>query len=166
MIIPTVFPWFRYLFYLFQGSYYRTYSLFCVLGVITLSMMAFSRYVEGRTLRLWLLLATTSVLVGTLCLPYEPFQALINPGLKRTVTILLLLYGALLAAGQLLKKRKLAAWLVVGLSAIELVQFDRITVSDRDTVKREELSNRKGYEGEIIAALRDITTSDDKSSFA
>lgn len=165
MIIPTVFPWFRYLFYLFQGSYYRTYSLFCVLGVITLSMMAFSRYVEGRTLRLWLLLATTAVLVGTLCLPFEPFQALINPGLKRTVTILLPLYGALMAAGQLLKKRKLAAWLVVGLSAIELVVFDRITVSDRDTVKREELSTRKGYEGEIIAALRDIATSDDEKFF-
>ena len=66
IIVPTVFPWFRYLFWLFQGNYYRAYSLFCVLGVITLSMMALSRYVEGRTLRLWLLLATTAVLVGIL----------------------------------------------------------------------------------------------------
>ena len=37
VLVPTVFPWFRYLFWAFQGDYYRTYSLFCVMGVITLS---------------------------------------------------------------------------------------------------------------------------------
>ena len=93
MLVPTVFPWFRYLFWLFQGDYYRTYSLFSILGVITLSMMAFSRYIEGRTLNLWLLAATTMVLVGTLYLPFEQLQTLINPGLKYAATILLLLYG-------------------------------------------------------------------------
>ena len=39
----TGFSWWRYFFWLFQGDYYRTYSLFCVLGVITLSMISFSR---------------------------------------------------------------------------------------------------------------------------
>jgi hypothetical protein len=52
ILIPTVFPWFRYLFWLFQGDYYRTYSLFSILGVITLSMIAFSRYIECHTLSL------------------------------------------------------------------------------------------------------------------
>ena len=51
-----------------------------------------------------------------------------------------MLYGVLLTAGQLLNKRKAAAWLIVGLSAIELVQFDQITVSNRETVKRDELT--------------------------
>ncbi len=125
LLIPDVFPWFRYLFWLFQGDYYRTYSLFWVLGVITLSTMAFSRYIEGRALNLWFLAATTLVLAGILYLPFEQWQSLINPGLKTSVTMFLLSYGALLAAGQLLKRQEVAAWLILGLSAIELVQFDQ-----------------------------------------
>jgi uncharacterized membrane protein YfhO len=165
IVIPTVFPWFRYLFWLFQGNYYRAYSLFGVLGVITLSMMVFSGYIEGRTVRLWLLSATTVLLVGILFVPFAPLQALINPGLRYVVTTLLLLYGLLLTAGQLLKKQELAAWLIVGLSAIELVQFDRITVSNRQSFTKEEATSRVGDKGEIVDALRDIRAGDNEKFF-
>lgn len=165
MVLPTVFPWLRYLFWLFQGDYYRTYSLFCVLGVITLSMMAFSRYVEGHALNLWILAAMAVVLLGILYLPVPELQKLIDPGLRRATTIFLLLYGVLLTAGQLLKRQGLAACLILGLSAIELVQFDRITVSHRETVTKEELSARVGYNDETIEALRDIAASDDAPFF-
>ena len=165
MLVPTVFPWFRYLFWLFQGDYYRTHSLFWILGVISLCLMTLSHYIESRTLNLWLLAATTVVLAGTLYLPFEHWQTLINSGLRSGVTIFLLLYSVLLTAGQLLKRQKLAAWLILGLSAIELAQFDRITVSNRKTVKREELRARVGYNDETIDALRDIRTSDDEKFF-
>jgi hypothetical protein len=165
MLVPAALPWFRYLFWLFQGDYYRTHSLFWILGVITLSTMAFSRYIEGRAFNLWLLAATTLVLAGTLYLPFEQWRAPIDSGIKSGVTILLLLYSVLLIAGQLLKRQKLAAWLILGLSAIELVQFDHITVSNRKTVKKEELRARIGYNDETIDALRDITTSDDEKFF-
>ena len=161
MLVPTVFPWFRYLFWLFQGDYYRTHSLFWILGVIPLSMMAFSRYIEGRTLNLALLAATTVVLAGTLYLPFGQWQTLIDPGLKRATTIFLLLYGIMLAAGQLMNKQKLAAWLILGLATIELIQLDRITVSDRKTVSKQELSARAGYNDETVDVLRDIKVSDD-----
>jgi uncharacterized membrane protein YfhO len=161
MLLPTVFPWFRYLFWLFQGNYYRTYSLFCVLGVITLSMMAFSRYIEGRALSFWILAATTIILVGTLYLPLEELQTLIDPGLKRATTIFLLLYGMMLAAGQLMKRQELAACLILALAAIELIQFDRITVSNRKTVSKQELRTKGGYNDETVDAVRDIKASDD-----
>jgi uncharacterized membrane protein YfhO len=165
MLVPIVFPWFRYLFWLFQGDYYRTHSLFWILGLISFSLMTLSRYIEGRTLNLWLLAATTVVLAGTLYLPFEHWQIHVNPGLRSGVTIFLLLYGVLLTAGQLLTRQKLAAWLILGLSAVELVQFDRITVSNRKTIKGEELRARVGYNDETIDALRDITTSDDEKFF-
>ena len=47
ILIPTVFPWFRYFFWLFQGDYYRTFSLFSVFGVIALSMIAFARVLRA-----------------------------------------------------------------------------------------------------------------------
>jgi len=164
ILIPTVFPWFRYLFWLFQGNYYRAYSLFGVLGMITLSMMVFSGYIEGCPVRLGLLSATAILLVGILFVPFAPLQAVINPTLRSAVTTLLLSYGLLLSAGQLFKKQALAAWLIVGLSAIELVQFDRITVSNRQSFTKEEATGRAGNKGEIVDALRDIRA-DDKERF-
>jgi uncharacterized membrane protein YfhO len=161
MLLPTVFPWFRYLFWCFQGDYYRTYSLFWILGVITLSIMALSHYVERRPFNLWLLAATTAVSVGALYLPFEQWQSLISPGLKSPVTIFMLLYGVILAAGQLLKRQKLASWLVLGLAAIELVQLDRITVSQRKTITKQELKERVGYNDETVDAIRDIKAGDD-----
>ncbi len=165
IIVPTLFPWFRYLFWLFQGNYYRAYSLFCVLGIITLSMMALSRYVGGRILRPWLLWATTAALVAILYLPIEPLQTVINPSLRSAITIFLLSYAVLLTAGQSFNKRKVAAWLIVGLSAIELVQFDHITVSNRSTVKKDELQHRLSSDDQIITPLRDIATSDQEKFF-
>jgi uncharacterized membrane protein YfhO len=165
VVVPTVFPWFRYLFWLFQGNYYRIFSLFCILGVITLSMTALSRYIEGRTLRLWLLAGTAMVLTGILYLPVEQWQTLINPGVRISVTIFLLLYGVILTTGQLFKRQKLATWLILGVAVIELVQFDRITVSNRDTVKRGELRGRFGGRDETVDALHDIMTSDKEKFF-
>ena len=165
LLVPTVFPWFRYLFWLFQGDYYRTHSLFWILGVITLSMMTFSRYLAGHAVNLWLLAAATVVLAGVLYLPFEQWQALINPSLRTSVTLFLLLYAALLAAGQLLKRQELAAWLILGLSAVELVQFDRITIADRKTVTKEELMARVGYNDDTVDALRNIRAGDDEKVF-
>ena len=74
--VLTVFPWFRYLFWLFQGDYYRTFSLFVVFGMVSLSMMALSRYIERRTLSLWLLGLTLLVLIAILYLPITELQSL------------------------------------------------------------------------------------------
>jgi hypothetical protein len=82
LVLTTVFPWFRYLFWGFSGDYYRALSLFSIFGVITLGMTAFSRYSAGNRLNLWLLVATSLILIGVLSLPIPRFQALITPGLK------------------------------------------------------------------------------------
>lgn len=160
MVIPTVFPWFRYLFWLFQGDYYRTYSLFWILGAITLSMVAFSRYAEGRPLNLWILAGTIILLIGILYFPFEELQTHISPGLKRVATIYLLLYAIALTVGQFAKRQTLAAYLILGLAAVELVQFDRITVSDRKTVTKQELNHGMAGTDESTEAVRDIKGTD------
>jgi uncharacterized membrane protein YfhO len=161
IVIPTVFPWFRYLFWLFQGNYYRTFSLFSILAVITLSMIAFSRYIQFRSLNLWVLAATTLILAGTLYLPFGELQTFIRPDLRLAATILLLLFSLLLAGGKLAKKQTLAAYLILGLTTIELVEFDRVTVSDRLTMTKPELKERVGYNDETVDVVRDIKAGDD-----
>ena len=164
IVIPTVFPWFRYLFWLFQGDYYRAYSLFWVLGAIILSMSVFSRYVS-KGLRLWLLVVTTIILVGILYAPLASLQSIIKPSVRSVVTILLLLYGLLLIAGEVLKKQALVAWLLVGLSVIELAQFSRVSISKRPTFRSDEVRGRAGDKDDIVEALRDLHSNDNEKFY-
>jgi uncharacterized membrane protein YfhO len=160
ILIPTIFPWFRYLFWSFQGNYYRVFSLFSTLGIITLSMVAFSRYLEDRSLNLWLLLGTFFLLLAVLFFPFGELQERIDQHLRLVVTMFLVAYAALLAAGQLVRRQKLAAYLIMGTVAVELIYFDRITVADRPTVTKQELNERIGYNDMTVDAIRDIKASD------
>jgi len=65
ILVTTLFPWFRYFFWAFQGDYYRTLSLFAVFGIITLSMIAFSRYIEAIASNLWVVGGTIFLLMGS-----------------------------------------------------------------------------------------------------
>jgi uncharacterized membrane protein YfhO len=165
IIISTIFPWFRYLFWLFQGNYYRALSLFSILGIVALSGTVFSRYLEGRRLNLWLLGATTLVVVGTLHLPVEELQRRVDPALVQQATVFLACYAGLLVVGQLLRRPFIPGLAIVALAALELILFDHITVSHRQFVTKDELALRVGYNDETVEALRDIRAGDNSSFY-
>jgi hypothetical protein len=162
VLVPVIFPWFRYLFWIFKGGYFRAFSLFIVLGIITLSMTAFSRYTQRKPLNLWILGASLLLLLSVLYLPSHEIQMLISKQLRQTVAIFLILYAALLIAGQIVKRQSITGSIILFLAAIELVHFDRITVN-RPTVTKQELNERVGFNDETVDAIRDIKASD--SSF-
>ena len=164
ILVTTLFPWFRYFFWAFQGDYYRTLSLFAVFGIITFGMTAFSRYIEGDRLNLWILGGTIFLLIGILYFPLREFQSLINPSLRVAATVFLVSYTILLLVGQLVKRPQIIAWIMVGLAAAELVYLDRITVANRPTVTKSELNEPTGYNDETVDAVRGINASD-KSFF-
>jgi uncharacterized membrane protein YfhO len=161
VLVPVIFPWFRYLFWIFQGGYFRAFSLFSVLGIITLSMTAFSRYTQRKPLNLFILGASLLVLLSVLYLPGHEIQMLISKQLKQTVALFLILYTALLIGGQI-AKRQITGSIILLLAAIELVHLDRITVN-RPTVTKQELNECVGFNDETVDAIRDIKASD--SSF-
>ena len=164
ILVTTLFPWFRYFFWAFQGDYYRTLSLFAVFGIITLGMTAFSHYIEGGQLSFWILGGTIFLLLVILYFPLREFQSLINSSLRVAATAFLLSYTILLPVGRLLKRPQIVAWTIVALAAVEIVYFDQITVANRPTVTKTELDQRAGYNDETADAVRDINTSD-KSFF-
>lgn len=164
LIIPTAFPWFRYLFWLFKGAYYRTYSLFSVLGVVTLSLFAFRQYLERKSFNVWLLLVWAVVLVGVLFLPLAPLQNLIDPGHRIAVTGCLVLYATILLAGRLTNRQTLAAYLIVALTTAELIYFNRISVGQRNFMKKSELVEGVAARAEVIPAVADLQR-DDNSFF-
>ncbi len=154
-IPPTVFPWFRYLFWMFQGDYYRTYCLFAIMGVIATAMMSLSHFKQGRGINLTLLAVTAIVSIAALHLP-----AATDKSLVLNTTLFLLASTALLALGQILRRQQLATWALVVLSAIELIRFDFLTVSGRDKITTRELHQRIGYNDDTTDAVRDIKQSD------
>ena len=162
VFVPVIFPWFRYLFWIFKGGYFRAFSLFSVLGIITLSMTAFSRYTQRKALNLWILGASLLLLLSVLYLPSHEIQMLISKQLKQIVAIFLILYAVLLIAGQIAKRQSITGSIILFLAAIELVHFDRITVN-RPTVTKQELNERVGFNDETVDAIQDIKASD--SSF-
>ena len=159
LVLTTIFPWFRYLLWGFSGDYYRALSLFSILGLVTIAMIAFSRYNEGGKLNVWVLAATVMLLIAVLFLPLNQFQALIVPRLRLTAAIFLLSYGVLLIVGQVSKQHKIAAWVTIGLVVFELLYFDRITIT-RPTVTKRELGERVGYNDQTVDAVREIKSSD------
>ncbi|MDQ6623646.1 MAG: YfhO family protein, partial [Verrucomicrobiota bacterium] len=81
----------------------------------------------------------------------------LNQHLRLLATIYLAVYGLVLIVGGRLRKQRLAAWALVAISALELIQFDRITVSTgRSTVTKNELRARTGYNDLTVEALQDI----------
>ena len=159
IVVPVVFPWFRYLFWGFQGGYFRAFTLFSILGIITLSMTVFSRYIECRSVGLWTLGASLLVLLGVLYLPINEIQALINHDLRQTAAIFLILYATLLITGQIVKRQNIAGWIILFLAALEVIHFDRVTVN-RPTVTKQELNEPVGFNDETVDVIRDIKTSD------
>jgi len=162
VFVPVIFPWFRYLFWVFEGGYFRAFSLFSVFGIITLSMTAFSRYTQGKPLSPWILGASLVLLLSVPYLPIQKMQMVVSKQLRETVAIFLFLYAALLIAGQIAKRQTITASIILFLAAIELIHFDRITVN-RPTVTKQELNQRVGFNDETLDAIRDIKASD--SSF-
>lgn len=164
LVIPTAFPWFRYLFWLFKGPYYRTYSLFCVLGVVTLSLFALRHYLESKAFSVWLLLAWAAALVGALFLPFAPLQNLIDPALRIVVFVCLFLYVAILLVGWLTNRRTLATYLIVVVTAAELIYFNRTSVAERNFVKKGELVDGVAARADSVQAVADLQR-DDNSFF-
>ena len=161
---PGSFPWFRYLFWAFQGDYYRVFSLFSVFGLVTLSVTALWQYIERKSFNPWLLAATLLVVLGVLWFPFNGMPSLIVPGIRKAAALFLIAYAALLTAGHFWKRQSIFAWLILGLCAVELICFDRVAVGDRPTVTKKELQERVGYNDYTVDAIRDIKH-DDPSFF-
>ncbi len=164
ILIPVLFPWFRYALWFFKGGYFRAFSLFSIFGFILLSMRAFSAYQEERRLNYWVLIGTVLALVSFLYLPIPLEQTVVDPGIRQLAAITLGLMAAMLAAGQFFERQKLAGWIVALIGLINLVYFDELTVN-RPTLSKEDLRQRKGYNDHTIEALRDINGTDERTFF-
>src|SRR5213079_29982 len=106
-------------------------------------------------LSIWLLAITVILLVAVLYLPFETVRTVIDVRLRDFIVLYLGLYTIILVLGRFTKMPTLAGWLVLGLAAVEVSQFGRITAANRETVQKQDLIHGVAARTEPVEMLQD-----------
>ncbi|MBL7900804.1 MAG: YfhO family protein [Bacteroidia bacterium] len=164
-LIPTLFPYFRYAFWLFSGDYYRIYSFFLALVLILFSVQALDLILKSKkvnlialigTLGFWLLL--TSIHYKS-PITYPGSQAMVKELIRdETITFFvrsfLLFYALVIYFLVKSKNQVLVKTLLLVLVGIELIYLSSISVSKRDIVSGRELKEKTGYNDYSMEAVK------------
>ena len=158
-LMPLFFPFFRYLFWGFTGSYFRTLSFFQTTTLLLAALVALSRIERERRFNTFILISTLGISIVGLFAPAFAPKEVLDPQLRLVITSLLavdilLLYGISSTRWNLAAKVGLLAFVCV-----ELGCFSWITVNKRDTMDSAELRDKRGYNDstvEAVAYLRSV----------
>lgn len=152
-IFAEIFPWFRRGFWLFQGDYFRDFSLYGSIIFIIVSMMGLDKIIKGQKINLWALAASFLALMMLLYFPYDlhlkdmygnavEWQTAIDGSVQAKVALFLVLITACLIFFSVEKYRKYAQLFLLTITIVELASFNYDTVNKRDAVAAADLHNR------------------------
>lgn len=158
VVLPAVFPFFRYALWAFSGDYYRTLSLFVAVALILLAARALDRLESGVAVSWrWVAapLAASFLAVGALARLGAPvsFRVLTACGaflIAESATILLMRSPA---------RARSARRVLLALACLEAAALSSVTVGARPVIAADELRGRVGYNDhtlEAVAYLRSI----------
>ncbi|HQQ93518.1 MAG TPA: YfhO family protein [Bacteroidia bacterium] len=182
-LIPSVFPWFRYAFWLFSGDYFRAYSFFVSLVFIIFSVHSLDLILRQRKISLVMLLGTLafwfilSALTYKSTITYPNGQQAVQE-LKTDDTVsffvktFMVFYAVILyliGTGKNLPVLKTILLVLVG---FELIYLSQISVNKRNVVSERELHEKTGYNDYSVEAVQYLKSIDkdfyriDKSYFS
>lgn len=169
-MMPVVFPYFRFAFWLFSGDYYRVLSLFIALMVVLFALKALENIVASGQLNAWLLMGTLAVLLGALLYPYDlsgiynkylPSQKMaLDPILKWVTAGFLCLYALLIVGISREKLRVPGATLLLVVLCAELAMTASMTVNGRPVVTAAEFQERVGYNDYSVDVINHLKKND------
>ncbi|MGZ3883509.1 MAG: YfhO family protein [Bacteroidia bacterium] len=159
VIIPTIFPYFRYLMWLFTGDYYREFSFFLSLILIIFSVLSLDLILKKGKLNVMVLGGTVLVWLILESYPYfKDYQRLVNrPVVDETISmvakLLLVVYGAILFLMARSRQNVNLKFALIGIVAIELIFLTSFSVNRRDVLTTKELGERVGYNDYTVDAV-------------
>ena len=164
LVLPVIFPYFRYAFWLFSGDYFRVYSLFVSLVLLLFALRALGNIIESGQLNTRLLVITLAILLCGLLFPYgNPDQ--FTHFAEHTALVwmsagLLCLYALLIVGMHSGKYRSAASVLLLVAVCAELVLNASMTVNDRPVISGKEFSGHTGYNDESVEAIAYLKKND------
>ncbi len=158
-ILPVIFPFFRYGYWLFTGDYYRLFSFFIVIIFLLYSISALNFILKSFKVNITTLIISFSAILLVLFYQYFPDGEVINAELKNRSAIFLTLYAVLIFLLKFKRIQNIIKSAILLLAATELISFSTITVNERPVITGEELKQKTGfndYSNEAISYLNSI----------
>jgi uncharacterized membrane protein YfhO len=166
-IFAEIFPWFRKGFWLFQGDYFRDFSLYVSIIFILFSVFAFDKIIKGRKINLLILGINFSTLMLLLYFPYDlnlqdgiKFQDAIDHGIQTKIALFLVLITAILILFSAEKGRKYAPIYLLAVIIIELGSFSYDSVNKRNVMSAANIHKKTGYNDYSVEAIGFIKQQD------
>jgi|CXWL01.1.fsa_nt_gi uncharacterized membrane protein YfhO len=163
-IFAEIFPWFRKGFWLFQGDYFRDFSLYLAIIFILFSVFALDKIIKNGKANLLVLGASLSVLLIALYFPYGinvyngyGLKSVIDSVTQRNVTLFIIMLTFSLTLFSVNKFRQYAPVFLIVMVIAELSSFSENTVNKRDALSKVELNKKTGYNdysNEAIAFIK------------
>lgn len=166
-VVPMIFPYFRYAFWLFAGDYYRSFGFLFSIILLFFAIKALNIIIKEQKIHLISLIATAVVLLVLVSLPYYSditTVSMTDDGLINTVRILIIVYALLiwlLASPKFHKAGKIALVLLV---IIEAAYFSSITANDRKVLTDWQFKQKTGFNDYTVEAI-DFINEHDSSAF-
>jgi hypothetical protein len=153
-VLPVVFPYFRYAFWLFTGNYYRIYCLIVAFFFMYYSLLALEQMiVQKRKPNLILLLSTTAVLFLLLNSPFFADDEVMNHNIYIMVSCLLVVYVSVFFMLTMRDTSFYMKYVLLILIVCELAYFSGKAVNDRDAVVASDFNGNTGYNDHTKEAL-------------
>jgi uncharacterized membrane protein YfhO len=159
-ILPVIFPFFRYAFWLFSGDYYRAYSFFVSFALIITGLIALRRIETEFKINYPVLIITVIVLFILLYYPYFPGVNPVEKDVRSVVTLFLVAYALIIAAFGYKKFKFNIQVITLFLLVIELSYLSHITVNKRNPVSEKEFYQKTGYNDYSLNVIDSLNKND------
>ncbi len=148
-ILPVMFPYFRYAFWLFTGDYYRAFSFFVSFALLYLGLQALNNIIETAKIKPLVLVITLVALLGILSYDYSGSLNMDTNAFNKDILffarIVLVIYAVLIYMLSRRELQSIAKILLLLTLCIELGYFSSITVNKRSIVTAQEFKSKEGY---------------------
>ncbi|MBN1363763.1 MAG: YfhO family protein [Syntrophaceae bacterium] len=158
-ILPVIFPFFRYSFWLFTGDYYRIFSLFVAVVVVLISLKSIDEIDSKSKVDIKITLGTLLVLIIFLYYPYKDSQ-IIDKNIRDMVAIFLIIYSVLIYLIQFRYVKNIVKIMLLTVIIAELICFHYAAVNKRPVILGKEISRKVGYNDYTVDAVAFIKSND------
>ena len=154
VLIPLIFPYFRYAIYLFQGDYYKNaLSLFVPLILVLTGTKSLELIMREKRVHLGGLLITSVLLLISLHYPYFGGRLELVKSVQGMSTFVVLLLTGILAGVQFHRLGRAVPYILLFVMLLDLGFNSAFSFSGRETMTRRELHQRIGYNDYTVEAL-------------
>jgi hypothetical protein len=158
-IVPVIFPFFRYAYWLFTGDYYRLFSFFVAVVILLIGLKSLDHIVRKSKIDIKITITTLLLLLGILYYPYTNSQ-IIDVNIRNVAAIFLVIYSILIYLTRFSNIKNIVKILLIFTVGMELICFYYPSVNARPVISGAETVQKTGYNDYTVDAVAFIKSQD------